>query len=406
MSGRDWVKVGGWDGTAIGYHQQLLGGHGTPPEEVTDHHSGGVRLEYHHPDGRRAAVRYRAPGPLGESDRHWWARAEERLALGLPDDWRPSGLLFRVERLTGPEPMVVVVEGESSTLALWASDIPAVGVPGAGAWDPKDPHGHISRINKGAASVLVIADPDKAGQKLVEAISGTEGTEDWRLLQGDALCGCECEDVRQVLLAHGPDRLRQALDDLLSGAPWLPKKPPEPSIIEGSFSPTQRGDWLIHQNGRRQLVQLREVANMLTEAQVDHLFPPPIRPPGAKMRTLAEPQPQQDPTLPVPDTPIRLAQGAINCLFAPANAGKTITAAEWAARFALDGQRVAWIAVEGPTEADHHLRTFLAGDHQAMGRVALLDYWPASPAEWAEIADFRPTWSWWTASTPLSPPPN
>ena len=377
----------GWDGTKLGYHQHLLGGYGRPPEGVIEH-GGGVRLEYHHPNGERAAIRYRSPGAPGKPDKHWWAKAEARLALGLPDDWTPNGLLYRVEFLTEPEPLVVVCEGESSTLALWAAGVPAVGVPGAGTWDAEDPNGHISHLIDKSASVLVIADPDTAGKKLVEAIASTKGTEDWRMLTGDGLCDCECDDVRQVLLAHGPGHLADAVTSRVDSAPWLPKTP---GLLEGHFTHSGLAGWVVQQNGRRYLKRISDVSELLSEEQVDQLVPQPIRPPGARMRTLAEPAPEPDPTLTIPGTQIRLAKGSVNSLFGDQNSGKTLTAAEWAARFATAGHRVAWIAVEGPVETDRHLRAFLAGDADALARVAVLDYWPASPTDWAEVIDFRPT---------------
>lgn len=106
-----------------------------------------VRMDYRDADGKVSCVRYRgALGTNGSGPRFWFRKADKQQLFGL---WRLR-----------PEP-VILVEGETDSVALWAAGFNALGVPGAEAW-------HDSRFADAIAQcpiVYVHVEPDAGGEK-------------------------------------------------------------------------------------------------------------------------------------------------------------------------------------------------------------------------------------------------
>ena len=104
--------------------------------------------------------------------------------------------------------MVLIVEGESSTQAGWIMGFPTVGVPGYSTWDRTDPYRHIQHLVENSEQVVVVADPDRDGRRMSRAIAVTSLLRDradrTTLVWGDQIAP-DCADLRDVLVAHGPE---------------------------------------------------------------------------------------------------------------------------------------------------------------------------------------------------------
>lgn len=107
-----------------------------------------VRMDYRGADGKVSCVRYRGSlGANGDGPRFWFRRGDKQQLFGL---WR----------LRVAEP-VILVEGETDSIALWAAGFNALGVPGADAW-------HDSRFAEVMAQCPIIyvhIEPDAGGEK-------------------------------------------------------------------------------------------------------------------------------------------------------------------------------------------------------------------------------------------------
>jgi Protein of unknown function (DUF3987) len=107
-----------------------------------------VRMDYRDAAGNVSCVRYRgALGANGDGPRFWFRKGDKQQLFGL---WR----------LRAAEP-VILVEGETDSIALWAAGFNALGVPGADAW-------HDSRFADAIPQcpvVYVHIEPDAGGAK-------------------------------------------------------------------------------------------------------------------------------------------------------------------------------------------------------------------------------------------------
>ncbi len=105
-----------------------------------------VRMDYRDADGKVSCVRYRgALGTNGGGPKFWFRKGDKQQLFGL---WRLR-----------PEP-VILVEGETDSLALWAAGLNAVGVPGAEAWHERFAS-HLARCSV----IYVHIEPDAGGAK-------------------------------------------------------------------------------------------------------------------------------------------------------------------------------------------------------------------------------------------------
>ena len=109
-----------------------------------------LRIPYRNAQGAEVAVRIRSFLEKESSgDRRFvWRRGDKPVLYGL-------------ERLGTPE-HVVLVEGESDCHTLWYHGIPALGLPGAGAWTEARDAPHFAGIN----TIYVVVEPDQGGEGL------------------------------------------------------------------------------------------------------------------------------------------------------------------------------------------------------------------------------------------------
>lgn len=183
-------------------------------------YGGRLRLAYRDAEGTPTGYADRAtldrhldvPEPKkvhAHGSRNLWPRPESIADLpGLNPEPDP------LDAILGPAddavPWVVIVEGEADALALWSVGIPAVGVPGVKAWK-RDYADRFARFGR----VLVIADADKEGRELADAVA----YDLWRLgldvEVGDpdpgTLSKRDARDLLRDVGIHSIAGLRQAL---------------------------------------------------------------------------------------------------------------------------------------------------------------------------------------------------
>ena len=114
-----------------------------------------VCIPYYGVDGDELAFRYRCA--LVGKGRFRWRRGSKPALYGL---WRLVD--------ARAEGSVILVEGESDAQTLWYRGFPAVGIPGASSWR-EDWAGTFDGIKR----IYVVKEPDKGGDTLVEALSGS-----------------------------------------------------------------------------------------------------------------------------------------------------------------------------------------------------------------------------------------
>jgi AAA domain len=122
------------------------------PEELlresgfADHEARGlavIQIQYRDARGHVICTRYRGGG---DGPRFWFRKGDHQQLYGL---WR-----LRAEP-------VIVVEGETDSMALWADGFNAIGVPGAEAWKDDRFAGHLDRC----PVIFVHVEPDGGGEK-------------------------------------------------------------------------------------------------------------------------------------------------------------------------------------------------------------------------------------------------
>jgi hypothetical protein len=174
-----------------------------------------LRIPYKDPQGAQPrAVRLRISLEKGEDgdDRFLWKKGSKPCLYGL---WRldPEACARVHLRLVGgdPSPHMVLVEGESDCKTLWHHGIPALGLPGAGAWKEDRDAPHLDGFDR----VYVVVEPDMGGQ----AVLGWLGKSKIRDRASIVDLG-EHKDASGLHLAdpeHFRDRWQEALD---RAEPW------------------------------------------------------------------------------------------------------------------------------------------------------------------------------------------
>ena len=111
-----------------------------------------LRIPYFGSDGEIAAVRFRYRLEEGDGPRFTWRKGDkprpygqERLGLA-----RDAGLIF-------------LVEGESDAHTLWQHEVPALGIPGARAWNEERDAPLLDGIDR----VYVVIEPDTGGDAVL-----------------------------------------------------------------------------------------------------------------------------------------------------------------------------------------------------------------------------------------------
>jgi hypothetical protein len=115
-----------------------------------------VEVPYADEDGRHVLSRYRV------------SQAGPKKVVSKKGDRTMLYGLHRLETVREAG-YVLLVEGESDCHSAWRRGLPAVGIPGAMGWK-SEWAAHLD----GIPQVLVVVEPDGAGQRLWEKVSSTE----------------------------------------------------------------------------------------------------------------------------------------------------------------------------------------------------------------------------------------
>lgn len=107
--------------------------------------------------------------------------------------------LYNTNALTRPGRVVAITEGELDALAVEEAGVPAVGVPGAEAWQD-----HWAIPFTGYREVVLLADGDDAGNRWARKLS--KSIPNSRILPSPP-----GEDVNDMLLELGPEGLRERI---------------------------------------------------------------------------------------------------------------------------------------------------------------------------------------------------
>jgi DNA-binding transcriptional ArsR family regulator len=129
---------------------------------------GGIEILYLTREGELHAVQYRCA--LEGDNRFKWRKDDTPILYGL----------WRLCEWTGSDTLYLC-EGTSDTWTLWHADLPALGIPSASTWREE-----WWREVEGFERIVLIADADQAGSKLVEKLQATcplELTERVQVLQ-------------------------------------------------------------------------------------------------------------------------------------------------------------------------------------------------------------------------------
>ncbi len=127
-----------------------------------------------------------------------------RLGDGEPKYLQEEGTgnsLFNVGDLHRPEPYIALLEGEFDTAVMsQICDVPAVGLPGLGAWEKNADVWR--RLFEDYERVFVVMDPDKAGQEMAKKIMHAVP---------DPMNIILPADVNDTYLTFGPEFIRARL---------------------------------------------------------------------------------------------------------------------------------------------------------------------------------------------------
>jgi hypothetical protein len=189
---------------------------------------GGIEILYLTREGELHAVQYRCA--LEGDNRFKWRKDDTAILYGL----------WRLCEWTGSDTLYLC-EGTSDTWTLWHADLPALGIPSATYWREE-----WWREVEGFPRIVLIADADKAGSKLVEKLALScpehlrervqvlqlpngikDANELWQQVDADperfreALAGCNIRAIGQLLkqLPDCPIARNDSEDDLPLLAP-------------------------------------------------------------------------------------------------------------------------------------------------------------------------------------------
>jgi hypothetical protein len=170
-----------------------------------------LRIPYRDAEGNEPATRIRKElhkRPDGNDGRFLWKKHSKLCLYGL---WRqPVARLHVVSEDAAPPHPLLLVEGESDCHTLWHHGIPALGLPGAGAWKEDRDLPHLNGVER----VYVVIEPDQGGDAVLGWLSSS------KLRDRAWLVEVPGGDVSALHLAdpeHFKENLQQAVD---AAEPW------------------------------------------------------------------------------------------------------------------------------------------------------------------------------------------
>jgi hypothetical protein len=175
-----------------------------------------IRMVYRGADGRQIlCTRYRG-GHEKETGktRFWFRRGDKQQLFGL---WR-----LQCEA-------VIVVEGETDAVALWAAGFNAIGVPGAKAWNDK----RFAAALENCSTIFVHVESDEGGQQFRAAFEHSMLKERVRFFTCAPQAKDPCE-LRAQLGEAFKGKIDTLLADATSGAASNAAEPaPAPAPVDG-----------------------------------------------------------------------------------------------------------------------------------------------------------------------------
>ncbi len=124
------------------------------PREGWERFAGRLAIPYLNPKGDAVWIKFRSTPGMGDAPKYAQQKGEE-------------ARLYNTIALTAKSDTLCLVEGEFDAITLTALGIPAVGVPGTGAFKP-----HMAKALEGWPRTVLFYDNDEngAGEKLLEAV--------------------------------------------------------------------------------------------------------------------------------------------------------------------------------------------------------------------------------------------
>lgn len=124
------------------------------PREGWERFAGRLAIPYLNPKGDVVWLKFRSTPGMGDVPKYAQQKGEE-------------ARLYNTIALTAKSDTLCLVEGEFDAIVLTALGIPAVGIPGAGAFKP-----HMAKALEGWPRTVLFYDNDKneAGERLLEAV--------------------------------------------------------------------------------------------------------------------------------------------------------------------------------------------------------------------------------------------
>lgn len=107
--------------------------------------------------------------------------------------------LYNTLALMRQDPTIAITEGELDAVTAQLAGVPAVGVPGAEAWQP-----HFREPFLGYETVYILADGDEPGMRFANTVA--------RTLPNARVIPCpEGEDVNSLVQKNGPEALKERM---------------------------------------------------------------------------------------------------------------------------------------------------------------------------------------------------
>ena len=197
---RDWLN-------SIGVREQPAYGPSKAPA---------VRTEYRRLNGDPPSVRFRVNLTGDKKKRHFWRKGDKACLYG--GQWAAS---------LPAAGYVVIVEGESDAQTLWLHNFPALGLPGANAWNEERDAPLLKRV----PVIYIVIEPDIGGDSVMKWLPRSAIASRARLIRLPP----ETKDPSALYLS-APDRFRAAFQAAMEVAQPLPE-----GVMPGS--PPTSTDW-------------------------------------------------------------------------------------------------------------------------------------------------------------------